>query len=198
MSGTPPVSINEISGKKLEQCDCIIGLYMRIWGDLESSMAMLIQKFLDTDMITSQIIIRALDDMRSQRELTAELGKHRLGDSNVKTLERLLDRVKAASTRRNRIVHGKWVLSIEMGKPPNPKPLVAKSARWIRRYYPSQQDELQLLLSGKNQKLSTAYDYWPEQILKYTESVGILANELHVFATQVVLRPARIPLPIEW
>lgn len=171
---------------------------MRTWGNVEVAMSETIRKLLDTDMTTSQIVIRALDNMHTQRELAAELGKHRLGNADMKTLEGLLDRVKANSTRRNRIVHGKWMLSLEMGTIPNPKPLTAKSAKWLRIYMPSQQGDIQTLMSGKSQKLDSAYKFWPEQIAQYANAASALAKEVERFSKFVALKPPRIPLPVDW
>jgi hypothetical protein len=77
MSEPPPIHLppNGISGPSLQECDLILGIYMRMWGNVESAVAELIRKLLDTDMTTSQIVIRALADMRAQREMLAELGK---------------------------------------------------------------------------------------------------------------------------
>jgi hypothetical protein len=95
---------------------------MRMWGNVESAVAEVIRNLLETDMTTSQIVIRALTDMRAQREMLAELGKHRLIDEDRATLDGLLGLVKSAATRRNRLVHGKWILHLNMGRDPTRSP----------------------------------------------------------------------------
>src|SRR6476619_3453055 len=130
----PPIQLppEGISGPSREECDYLLGVYIRNWGDVERSVAGLIRKLLNNDIITAQIVLRALGDMRSHREIASELGRHRLRKEDLDTLEKLLRRVKSATTRRSRIVHGQWMLNITMGTPPNEDSLTAKSAKWMR------------------------------------------------------------------
>ena len=198
MPETPPITLPPISGPSREECDYLLGAYIGRWGNVEVAIAELIRKLLDTDMTTSRIILRALGDMRVHHEIAAELGKHRLNNSDYGNLQKLLDRVKTAATRRNRIIHGTWIMHIEMGDPPNPRPLIAKSARWYRRYEPSQQDEFDKLMTGKIPEINAAYNFWPEDLKRDVERAGILAREINSFARSVTLKAPRIPLPIEW
>src|ERR1700730_2897686 len=197
MSEPSPIHLppNGISGPSLQECDLILGIYMRMWGDVESAVAEVIRKLLDTDITTAQIVIRALPDMRAQREMIAELGKHRLVDEHRANLDGLMSRVKSAATKRNRLVHGKWILHLEMGKPPNPKPLIAKPEKWVRVYEPVDRDEHLALATGRNQKLNAAYQFWPERIGREAANAQALAKDLQDFAKQATLKPPRIPLP---
>lgn len=171
---------------------------MRIWGDVESAVASLIRKLLDTDITTAQIVIRTLSNMQAQRELAGELGKHRIeNEKDIRVLDKLMERVKAGATRRNRIVHGAWILMIEMGLPPRQKPLLAKSQRWLRQYRPAQDADFKNLMSG-NQKMMAAYQFWPEQIRKYAEENVALAADINAFTEKVALAPPIVPLPVEW
>ncbi len=200
MSTAPPIHLpaEGISGPSREECDYVLGTYIRLWGDVEGGMAELIRKLLDTDMTTSQIVIRALADMRVQREMAEELGKHRLTKNSLTFLTRILDRVKSMATKRNRMVHGKWILRLKMGKRPNPQPLTAESAKWVRIYHPSNQDDIAGLMSGRSQKLKAAYEFSPERIAQEAEAAKELAKDLNDFANSLTLKPPRIPLPVEW
>lgn len=172
---------------------------MRCWGIVEIEMASLIRKLLDTDMTTAQIVIRALQNMQTQRELALELGKHRLKKAtDVKALDKLMGRVKSAATRRNRIVHGAWILFLEMPPRPAPKPLTAKSAKWLRRYDPVTAEDQEKLITRKSQKLVAAYDFWPEQIVEDANRAVALSKEIEEFTESASLKPPRIPLPVEW
>ena len=106
--------------------------------------------------------------------------------------------VKSAATKRNRLVHGKSILHLEMGTPPNPKPLTAKSAKWVRVYEPVDREERLALATGRNQKLSAAYQFWPERIGREAANAQALARDLQDSAKQARLKPPRIPLAIEW
>lgn len=171
---------------------------MRIWGDVETAVAGLIRKLLDTDITTAQIVIRTLSSMQAQRELAGELGKHRIENENdIRALDKLMERVKSGATRRNRIVHGTWMLMVEMGPPPRPKPLLAKSQRWVRQYRPAQDADFKKLMAG-NQKMKAAYQFWPEQIRKYAEENMALAADISAFTEKVSLAPPIVPLPVEW
>jgi len=187
-----------IDGPSGEECDRALGVYMRMWGQVETAMNLLIHKLLDTDVSTAQIVIIAVGNMRAQLEFAIELGKHRLNTADADQLERILERLKTTNTRRNHIVHGTWMLFLTMGTPPNPKPLKAKSGRWIRVYGPPQREDLKELMSGKNQKLEHKYKFAPEQIMLDAEAAHNLAKELNSFVVAVKLKPPQIPLPVEW
>jgi hypothetical protein len=196
----PPIQLppESISGPSREECDYLLGVYIRTWGDVEGSVANLISKLLDTDTITSRIVIRALGNMMSQREIASELGRHRLRKQDFDLLEKLLERVKSAATRRNRIVHGYWMMHIQMGDIPNTKPLTAKSAKWVRMYDPSQRDEYEKLMTGKHQKLNSAYQFWPDDLKREIEKAVALAKSIDDLTKVIVLQSPRIPLPVEW
>jgi hypothetical protein len=188
-----------IEGPSGEECDRALGVYMRMWGQVETTVNILIHKLLDTDDVTTvQIIILSVGNMRAQLEFAIELGKHRLQPNDADNLEKILERIKNATTRRNNIVHGTWMLFLTMGTPPNPKPLVAKSGRWIRVYRPPHQEDMHELMTGKNQKLNHKYKFTPEQIMLDAETAHNLSKELNAFLVAVTLKPPRIPLPVEW
>ncbi|GAK44679.1 hypothetical protein M2A_1178 [Tepidicaulis marinus] len=198
MSDLPPIKLPPISGPSIEECDYVLGVYMRKWGQVEMAVASLIRKLLDTDITTSQIVIRALNNMQAQREMAAELGRHRLKKADQENLERLLEKLKKAATRRNRIIHGTWILQIEMGPKPRPKPLTAKSAKWYRIYHPSQVSEQKALMGGKSEKLKANYTFWPDQIRKDAKDADNLAKKINELAEKVSLQPPSVPQPQEW
>lgn len=199
MPSPPQINLPPITGPSKDECDYILGAYMRRWGNVEIAMASLIRKLLDTDMTTAQIVIRALQNMQAQRELALELGKHRLKNTtDVKTLDKLMDRVKSAATRRNRIVHGTWTVFLEMPPKPAPKPLTAKSAKWVRRYDPVMAEDQEKLMTRKSQKLAAAYEFCPEQIVEDANRAVTLSKDIEEFTKSAPLKPPRIPLPVEW
>lgn len=198
MSQPPPINLPPLTGPSPQECDAILGTYIRRWGEVEFSLERLIWKLLETDPISAQIVFRALGDVRSQRELAIELGHHRLYKADFEALDGFMSRLKAAATKRNRIVHGRWMLHIEMGPPPNPHPLTAKSQRWMRIYDPAQRDEFEKLHAGKSQKLNSAYRFWPDDILAEEVKARDLSSEIGLFLDRMSLRPPRIPLPVEW
>lgn len=199
MSDRPPLEMSNISGPSREECDFILGVYMRCWGYVETAMFLLIRKLLDTDITTAQIVVRSLTNMQAQREMTLELGKYRLKKQpDVDALDKLMKRLKAAATRRNRIVHGAWILFIEMPPKPDPRPLKAKSSRWLRSYDPIQAEDREMLMRGKSQKLAAAYRFWPEQIIEDAKKASSLAEDIGVLTDKAELKPPVIPLPVEW
>lgn len=182
----------------LEECDKCLGLYMRVWDQLEYQVFALFHKLVDTDITTAHTIFRSGINLRAVQEITLQLGKNRLRQKDQSKLTALMARVKRAATKRNRIVHGSWTLMMKMGNPPNPKPLKAKSAEWIRQYRPTDKDDMDKLMRGKSQKLEAAYNFRPEQLVASTSQVKQIADDIGDFVKSLKLLPASIPKPIDW
>ncbi len=199
MSKPPDIELPPLTGPSREECDYTLGVYMRVWGAVETAVSQLIQKFLDTDPISAQIVIRTVGSMHAQREMASELGLHRLAKaSDRQTLKKLMRRLKSANTKRNRIVHGAWQLVIVMGEKTRATPLRAKSQEWIRSYTPSEDAVFQELMQGKNKKLNAAYKFPPDSIISHAKSSQSLAEDIISFANAAQLRPPRIPQHVEW
>ena len=187
MANMPEVN----TGPSRQECDYLLGVYLGMWGTVEAAMMMLIHKLMDTDMTTTQIVILALGEIRRQRELTAELGRHRLSETDAKSLELLMGRLEKAAVRRNRIVHGQWIYWIEKDQK------IGRKTSWIRLYRPTQQQDTVELLRGKNPKLNGAYKFPPDQIRRDIETAGSLTRDLGKFTNSVTLKPPKVPLPVE-
>ena len=187
---TPSISLRE--------CDQCLGAFMRSWDQLEIALFTLFHKLIDTDITTATTLFYSGADLRRVREIIRQLGKNRLQPQEQTVLNSLLRRVERSATKRNRIIHGHWTLFLTMGRPPRPKPLMAKSAKWIRQYRPTDKDHFETLMRGKSQKLAAAYNFSPKQLINAAAHVTKIAKDIESFTEPLVLLPAPDPRPVKW
>lgn len=182
----------------VEECDRCLGHFMRTWDQIEMALFNMFRKLIDTDMVTANTIFRSGINLRTLREITQQLGKNRLQPADQAKLKALLGRFQKASTKRNRIVHGSWTIHLEMSPKPRPKPLTAKSAKWIRQSLPSDREEFEKLMRGKSKKLEAAYLFTPKQLVATASHVQKIAGDMNDFTNSVALLPASDPRPVDW
>lgn len=187
----PPRDVSE------DQCDLVLGHYMRAWNQLEMASFALFRKLLDTDITTASIIFFAEINQRTMRRMMSAMGKARLKPANQRTLEALLDRCNIAAVKRNRLVHGNWHMTIDLG-PDYKTTGIAKSATWVRLYHPSDPSDLDRMHGPKrDQKLLARHRFTISDITNATTDARALARDVGAFAESVAIQPARIPMPIE-
>ena len=185
-----PITLPEKYENTEEECDAVLGGYMRIWNHLEMSISSLFRKLLDTDTITANIILSASINQNTVRDILEALGKHRLKQADNEKLKRFLHRIKKAASTRNRLVHGIWRLNLVMSD----KPRVAKRAEWVRFYQPTDPEAYQKMYGRKkDQKLLAAHEFTLNRIVCLANEVGKLANEANEFEKSLELIPPRIP-----
>lgn len=95
-----------------------LGRFMNDWGRLEVALHGLFAEMLGVDAGTASAISRQFSG-KSLREVIESLSSHVLSDSKHRELVNLGERFGGLSSKRNKIVHGFWVIEVIVtdGKP---------------------------------------------------------------------------------
>ncbi len=157
----------------------------------------LFNALLGTHQNATLILLRSGLAQPTLRDILDALGSIRLGTKDHTKLKALLRRWKSASSKRNRIVHGHWMLSIKMVKGPSGKNDHTKST-WIRFYDPTDH-AIYLKIFGRkpNQKMLAEHQFRLKDIDQAAQNVRTLAKNLEAFTNQMQVRPFVTPLPID-
>jgi len=129
-TGAPPIEFEEPT-PPMPECDRILGLYFRAWNQLKIALFDLFLELLGAHKTAARIIIASGLGQQTVREITLALAGQRLTTQDYKKLEKLLDRARRATTKRNKLTHGIWRLAITVNKD---KP---NTATWERFYEPT-------------------------------------------------------------
>jgi hypothetical protein len=129
------------------------------------------------------------------RNILDAVGAIRLNDGDRLTLKSLLDRWERASGKRNKIVHGHWMLSIEMVPGPSGKRDHTKST-WIRFYSPPDPTVYDKIFSKKDQKLLSRYRFRLSDITQATADVRKIAQDMRAFNASAKMKEFVTPQPI--
>jgi len=114
-----------------ERRDQALGIYMDAWSRTEGVMLQVFGKLTHDETVGRAIF--AVLGAQQIRDAMIALSRNALEEAQQKQLETLLERAKRAATKRNRIVHGRWNLEIDM----NQQTGVVFAAEWARLYEPS-------------------------------------------------------------
>lgn len=188
-----PIKLPKEFQNTLAECDAVLGVYMRSWDNLEMQSFTLFHTLVDANIVTSRILHNAIIDQRTMRNILRALGKQRLSGIDFQKLDRLLRRMKDASTIRNRLIHGKWQLNLELIDGTHE----AKTAEWVRFYDPVDPDILQKIHGKRpNQKLLATHRFTLKQIIRRATDAKKLADDVKDFMNDVTLLPVPIPQPV--
>ena len=165
---------------------------MRAWGQVEGALLDLFQKLLDADPTSSRTVFTALGAPRVIRETLLSLGEQRLETKDFGTLSKLMDSLKGAATKRNRLVHGNWLIHVKIHADNS------RTSTW-QRYYDPLNPALLKQMSGKkrNQKVVDAHIFPLKKIEELTGHAKSLANAIRAFAVKVSLKAVEHAQPVE-
>ncbi len=185
------IELPEDPYKKTGECDLALGSYMRGWDRLDMALFFLFHKLLGTYIPTANVIYHSGIDPRRMREIIKALGKLRLSGNDNRDLTDLLDRAKKATSKRNHIIHGSWMLDVEMRGPKGQTK--AHSTRWVRHYQPSDPTASHEMFTNKNQKLLSAYRFTPQQLIEAGNAAVFLATHIEAFTKSTILKQINDP-----
>ena len=197
IQGTDPASdSNDIEFNEpeppIQECDRILGSYLRTWNQIEHSLFDIFYKLLGAHKTAALILISSGISNQTIREIILALAGQRLNENQALTLIDLFDKLKKATTKRNRIVHGSWQVHITINKDgPN-------TAEWERFYQPTDPRLLaQMHGKKKKQKVSDAHMFSVERLGKIADEASDLAKKLNEFCASTSVQPFPEPQPLE-
>jgi hypothetical protein len=183
-----PLQLTEPPENDLQQCAYAFGTYIQAWDQFEIQMLPLFNKLLGTHQNATMVILRSGIDQPTLRAILDAIATMRLSEPEQNQLAALLRRWKTASTKRNRIVHGNWQLSIRMVKGPSGKQDHTKS-KFVRFYFPADPTILERIHKGRDQKLRAAHEFSVSDINRATVEIIELAQAMEAFHRRIVPRP---------
>ncbi len=96
-----------------DQRHIALGKFMDAWSSLEIPIGTLLAKATGTERENIAVLMNALGT-RGQLDVISVLGRVGLDDAAAVELTDILERVKTSNTRRNHIVHGRWILEARL------------------------------------------------------------------------------------
>lgn len=172
-----------------EHRDQALGVYMDAWSRTEGAMLQIFGS-LTADEAVGRAIFAVLSAQQIRDAMTA-LSRRALDAVHQKKLETLLDRARGAATKRNRIVHGRWNLQIDM----NQETGVVFSAEWARVYEPSDPVMLAKVQDPRGDaKVRAGHRFTVPHIHRASREVEALMEDFLSFHTEIQKkRPAPLP-----
>jgi hypothetical protein len=194
MTEAPPLKLSGPPEPPETECDQILGAYMRSWDQIDHAIFELFQKLVDTNQDAAYILFHSTTDAGARRQTIEALGNSRLKTADQIKLSSLLERMKKATARRNRLIHGKWAIAVNIHRDKHGAER-ARTATWMRTYMPTDLERISEMM--KTPKIRRQYEYNMQQIKNITAESRKLAYEIREFAQAVSLKPYVAPLPID-
>lgn len=192
------ITLTDPIENSIEDCDAALGGYMRAWDQMLILVIEAVRALLNTHLKAAYILIHSGIDQPTLRTILESAGRLRLGETDQKKLDRLLRRWKDASSKRNRIVHGIWQLSVEITEEHNEQGIKRTKARWIRYYPPADMNKIDPLAMRRNQKLRAAHLFDLAEIDDATQHVRRLASDFNEFLKSARLKAFVDASPVEF
>lgn len=180
-----PITLTESPDNTEEQCDAVLGAYLRAWDQVEHQLLPIFNKMLGTHQNATLVLLSIGMNQPTLRSILESLAPTRLGKNDQKELTALIRRWETASAKRNRIVHGHWMLSIKMVPGPSGKLDHTKST-FIRSYSPANPTVWERIHGPKkDQKLVATHMFRLKDIEQFTNDVRKLARDMKSFVEQL-------------
>jgi len=173
-----------------QQRDQALGIYMDAWSRAEGALLSIMSDMISPEPHIGRAIFAVLSAAQIRDVMTA-LSRTAYEGDGQKKLEKLLERVKRAATKRNRIVHGRWKLEIDM----NHDTGIVFNAEWARLYEPSDPEQLALVEDSVNGgKVRDCNCFTVAHLLRGSQEVDRLLEDLLNFRTATPKKsPAQPP-----
>ena len=154
-----------------------LGKYMNAWSNLELRLKTWLAAIFQFSTEDLTALLNALGMRGILEALRAHAFKD-LDETDAKTLEKLLERVKENNTRRNHIAHGFWMLEWHVREK---GPKVFATCHIYRTYLPSNADSREAIKNYKNRKERTKYMFSVARIESSAKGLDTLSEELGNF-----------------
>ena len=167
--------------------DIALGQFMSAWGYLEMQLMVIFYLLIGTPYEIAYKIFNTGFQSSTLVDLLKALGQTRLIESEQQQLNSLCRRYSNAALKRNKIVHGNWVLET------NPKD--SFPTQWVRVCIPIN-PTLQKQIDDKfNQKTRRKYRFTIEQLLECCENINSLSNDMKIIGGMIMgrLYPDKLP-----
>lgn len=167
----------ELAPPETDERHIELGKFMDSWSELESAISNLLSKILSTDLSHMPVLMNSLGT-RGQTDVISVIGAEMFSEPSATELAKLVEQIRTNNTRRNNIVHGRWVTEVLLRLHGATPAVVYKI---YRAYTPSNVSEASLSREFKNAKEREKYYFSLPRIRSISESIENLAAALSTF-----------------
>ncbi len=194
----PSLKFTEPPDNTPAQCDSVLGSYLRAWDQVEMQFLPLFGKMLGTHQNATLVLLSVGVNQPTLRNILEALATIRLREKDRSKLTALVRRWENASAKRNRIVHGHWMLMIKMVEGPSGKRDHTKST-WVRFYDPTDPTAHERMFGKKkDQKLLAKHQFRLKDIDEAAAEIRALAADMRSFNESApvldFITPQHIPI----
>jgi len=165
-----------------------LGQFMEAWSALENTLEMFLAYLLKIDLGDAALVIPKLGT-KNGLDLLEGLGMRKLDDASATTLINLLERVGKLNTKRNILVHGRWIFEanvvVKRGE-------VCLITQFLREVIPTDPEQAKALGNPRNQKDRVRYCFNIKRIEATTRDTDTLNRDLCAFLYQ--MKPQELPM----
>lgn len=176
----------------VEDRDRQLGQFLDSWGRVEMALFDLAHILLRTDFNVARVVFANAGGIASIRELLLALGELCLSDKEQADMARILESVKDHNTKRNRIVHGQWMATIDGGDTSPPQ-----FGGWVRRYNAPSPSTFIGTITRDDQKITANFTFTTDRIAELAAANEALSQRLRMFLEKVRSRFVREAQPPE-
>lgn len=167
-----------------EERDKVMGAFIEFWDSLEERLHFLFHNLAKTPLEVSNTLISTFNGTKQLSDAIRGLAE---GNQNVnqERLASLMNRVKTIATKRNRIVHGHWVMHLRYSTFEGPQGVVLRptGGEWVRVYQPISPNERNNLSMALEQKIDAKYKFDLPRIWRECETLAALTDDLNNYIT---------------
>jgi hypothetical protein len=137
-----------------------LGRFLQAWSDLESSLDFVLEKLVGIDLDDAALIM-AKFGTKNALELLEGMALRKLFPDDAKALINLLERVGRLNTKRNILVHGRWVLEANVLLRRGEAYL---ATQFLREVIPTDPEDANKMANPRNQKERVRYTFTLKRI----------------------------------
>jgi hypothetical protein len=165
-----------------------LGNFMEAWSALESSLDFVLQKLTGIELGDAALILSKLGT-RNALELLEGLALRKFHPDDAKRLINYLDRVSKLNSKRNILVHGRWVLEANVLLRHGEAHL---ATQFLREVTPNDPEDANKMANPRNQKERVRYTFTLKRIDAASRDVDAVNKDICNFIQTVRYKP--IPL----
>jgi hypothetical protein len=137
-----------------------LGLFMEAWSSLESSLDFVLERLTGIDLSDAILILPKLGT-KNALDLLEGLALRKLIHDDARGLINLLERVGKLNTKRNILVHGRWVLEANVLLRRGEAYL---ATQFLREVIPTDPEDAKKMADPRNQKERVKYTFTLKRI----------------------------------
>ena len=164
-----------------EERHVLLGKFMDAWSLLEETLAFFVSKLVETDNRTTPYIQNSMGT-RQLIDMMIGLATLKLAEADAHTMIGLLERVRKLNGKRNALVHGHWLLEVNVYLRHGHAVI---DPRFNRELTPLDPIVANKIADPKNQKERVKYIFNAKRIAGATRDTMVLAKDLAEFLQAV-------------